>query len=397
MKNKLIPFFVLSIASLSVWEVIYTLDSISGNIYFWLSFLSKISLIYFSFRLISIHRIDNRFVRIVFILFILYELFIIFNGITFEYYELRELFAGNYILWPFLIPLFVFFDKDLSILRELLRWIFYTGLGFLFASAIFPSLIFSRVTAEIFIALSAGCGFLLLNSSFLKNKTVNWVFIIILVSLISLVYLARRNGIVTFMGFIIASYLLNAGNQRVVLYRVMPLLGITLGFVFLYYDSYSMVLVDNLIGRFDVDTRTGLFNMFFDGMRNNMLFGKGMNATYFAPTGGFEIDGVFFPLEEYRRIIENGYLQLLLSGGIVHIILFFLVLAPAAVLGIFRSNNRFAKASGIIVLLWLLDMFIYGLPRLSLHYILVWICAGICYNDLIRLKSDKEIMDKLAF
>jgi hypothetical protein len=120
-----------------------------------------------------------------------------------------------------------------------------------------------------------------------------------------------------------------------------------------------------------------------------MIFGKGMNGTYYFPVGG-EIpdENITFSEVDYRDIIEIGYLQLLLSGGIIHVVLLLMVLLPAAILGISRSLNLFSKACGLIILLWLVDMLIYGLPILSLHYIFVWICVGICYSPGIRNMSE---------
>jgi hypothetical protein len=92
-----------------------------------------------------------------------------------------------------------------------------------------------------------------------------------------------------------------------------------------------------------------------------------------------------------RNIIENGVLQLILNGGIIHVVLFFLVLIPASINGIFKSSNLFTKACGAFILLWLIDMFVYGLPAFGLHYILVWISVGICYKSSIRTKTDDEI------
>jgi hypothetical protein len=104
-----------------------------------------------------------------------------------------------------------------------------------------------------------------------------------------------------------------------------------------------------------------------------------------------EIDGEIYQAVQYRNLIENGYLQLLLTGGIIHIILFLLVLLPAAIKGIFMSSNQFTKACGVVIFLRLLDMFFYGLPSFTLAYILVWICVGVCYKTSIRRMTNDEI------
>jgi O-antigen ligase len=126
-------------------------------------------------------------------------------------------------------------------------------------------------------------------------------------------------------------------------------------------------------------------------MKDYMIIGKGMNGEYYFPMQEQVMEDVTETAVVYRRIIENGYLQLLLTGGIVHIVLFVLILLPASLLGMFQSSNQFTKACGAAIFLWILDMLIYGLPRLSLHYILVWICVGICYKQTMRSMTNSEI------
>ena len=143
--------------------------------------------------------------------------------------------------------------------------------------------------------------------------------------------------------------------------------------------------------RLSEDTRSGVYERFFYYMKDHMIFGNGMNGTYYCPLWEAEIDGAFFGAVQYRNLIENGYYQLLLTGGIVHIVLYVLVLLPAAVKGMFASSNQFTKACGIMVFLQLIDMFVYGLPTLTLDYILVWICVGVCYKASIRNMTNDEI------
>jgi len=107
-------------------------------------------------------------------------------------------------------------------------------------------------------------------------------------------------------------------------------------------------------------------------MNDNLILGKGMNGTYYYPfEGETEVDGVIFGEVEYRNVIENGYLQLMLSGGVMHVVLFLLLCIPAIYKGIFRSSNQFSKACAIFIFLKLINMLIYGLPMLTVHYILI--------------------------
>jgi hypothetical protein len=324
----------------------------------------------------------------------LYQLIIVARGWSFSYESIKYSIESGPILWPYLIPLFIFFRKKTETIGLLLKWIYFTGLAFLLIGFVFHTLLITRTTSEIIKELAIPCGFLLLNAGIVKERKVNISFIVLLISLFSLVYLARRSASASILGFIIAGYVFSLINKsRPVLFRSFPVIIICFIFFFLYSRDLTSELTLNMKLRFREDTRSGLFESFFLQMKDNMVLGKGMNGTYyFYLKGGLMEDGVtVYAASEHRTLIENGYLQLLLKGGIVEIFLFLTVLLPAALIGIFRSKNILSRASGVLVLLWLIDMIVYGVPTYSMHYILVWICAGICYNSSLRIKNDDEI------
>jgi len=304
---------------------------------------------------------------------------------------------AEYVFWPFLIPVFVFFNKDLANFGYLFKWIYYSGLFFLLVMLAVPTLVLKRATAETFISILVPCGFLLLNASYLKNRKTNIAFIIISISLLSLTYLARRSGAVTLAGFIFASYFLNLINKsQAKIFKYFPIIIIIACFVLFSstFEHSKDVLLNRMTNRISEDTRTGVFERFFYYLKDDMTFGNGMNGTYYCPMIDSELDGATFGAVEYRNIIENGYLQLLLTGGIVHIVLFLLILMPAAFLGLFMSSNQFAKACGMLIFLRLIYMFLFGLPVINLAYILVWISVGVCYKRSIRRMTNDEVKDE---
>jgi hypothetical protein len=394
MSEKRIALFILSLSSILVWAILHKTTIIGGKTQTILIVLSLIPFVFSSIKLLNDFKFEESYFKFIFSIFLFYELTIILRGWSFSYEDIKSFIQEETIFWPFIIPLFIFYDKNIVSFSLFFKWIFYSGIFFLAIALIFPSLIFTRSTAETYIGLFVPCGFLLLNAAYLDNKKVNISFLIILISIISLTYLARRSGLLTLLGFVISAYFLNImSRSKSKLFRYFPLIIIIGAFILFnqYFENSREVFFDKMESRIYEDTRSGVFKMFFDDLSNNMIFGKGMNATYYSPVWGTEIDGVFYGEVEYRHIIENGYLQLLLTGGIVHILLFLLVLLPAAIKGIFTSSNQFTKACGIVILLWLIDMFLYGLPSLTLPYILVWICVGVCYKSSIRKMTNEEI------
>jgi len=387
-------FLVTSISSLTAWNLLEYFKEFDANTIFAFRFISICFFLYSSYKLLIDFKFESKYFKNIFYLFILYECITVIRVWPFSFDELINLFQAPYIFWPFVIPLFVFFDKRIPTLLLLTKWIYRLGLFFLLLVVVYPSLLLDRILAQNVIATFAyGCGFLLLIANYLSNKKVNISFLVIFLGAISLTYLARRNGMFTLGAFIISGYFLNALNKsRTAFFRVFPLIigiGVLLFFIF---DNFSSALTKELEQRITKDSRSEIFKMYFLEINNFMVFGKGMNGTYYFPSGVND-DGSIIDVDE-RNVVENGYLQLMLSGGIVHIVLFLLVMLPAAINGIFKSSNQFTKACSVMILLWLLDMIIFGLPGLSLHYVLVWICVGICYKPSIRNKKDHELKAK---
>ena len=95
-----------------------------------------------------------------------------------------------------------------------------------------------------------------------------------------------------------------------------------------------------------------------------------------------------------RNVIETGYLQLILSGGVINLFFFLFFLTYSAILGFFRSNNVLCKAMSFYLLYHIIYLYPYGLPSFSLEYLIVWIFILYCNSREWREKSDDEI--KLA-
>jgi hypothetical protein len=391
--EKRVAIIVLSISSLIIFNILSTLGIIYGVTETGLVLISLIFFVFSTYTLINDFKFGSKYFKSIFSLFLLYEVIIIARGWTFLYEDIKLYLQSGFIFWPFLIPIFVFFDKSLIILGFLMKWIFYICLVYLVIIIFQPNLLLDRRTVESLGTLVATSGFLWLNANYLSNRKTNIVFIVLAVTLLSLTYLARRNGMVTFLGLILAGYFLNILNKtKILIFRIFPLILFFAVIFFFTLSNFAGLLTKQLDERLKEDTRTELFEGFLFDMRDDWVFGKGLNGTYYYPMPETEItENMIFPETVNRNIIENGYLQLFLTGGIVHVILFLLILIPAAINGILRSSNQLAKACGVIIFLRLIDMFIAGLPSLSVTYIITWISIGICYNQGMLNRSESEI------
>lgn len=394
MTEKRIALFVISVSSILIWDLLTKMGILGGKMETILIVLSLIPFVYSSIKLLNDFKFENSYFKFIFTLFLCYQLVLVIRGWSFSYNDIKEFMQTGYVFWPFIIPLFIFFDKDIVSYGLLFKWIYYSGVFFLVICLLFPFLLLRRITAETFITLFIPCGFLLLNATYISNKKTNLSFFLIFISIISLTYLARRSALGTLLGFVVSAYFLNMiSKSKSKLFRYFPILIIVGVFLIFsqFFENSKEVLFNKMALRLSEDTRSGVFDRFFYFLKDNMVFGTGMNGTYYCPMWEGEIDGEIFGATQYRNLIENGYLQLILTGGIVHIVLFLLVLLPAAIRGIFMSSNQFSKACGIVIFLRLIDMLFYGLPTLTLSYILIWICVGICYKTSITRMTDDEM------
>jgi hypothetical protein len=160
---------------------------------------------------------------------------------------------------------------------------------------------------------------------------------------------------------------------------------VAFNFFLLYQDQ----LFIRIAGHLNENTREIVYDAFFNDMSTkDLIIGRGFLGEYYCP-------GVD-PLKDTRFLIESGYLQTILKGGIISLVLFLMIAFPAIYLGILKSKNILSKASGTIVLLWLIDMFPWGMPAINIRYILVWTCIGICYSKAVRSLTDAEIKASLS-
>jgi len=139
-----------------------------------------------------------------------------------------------------------------------------------------------------------------------------------------------------------------------------------------------------------VDTRKGLYADFLDDLKNEWLIGKGGAGKYSTPN--------FAPrYEEFggRNIIEIGFLQIILRGGFLYLILFLSIAVYAIYLGLKVSNNSFTKILSLLILGHLLLMLSARIPAIDGNWFLLWIMIGACLSNKIRILDDNRILRML--
>lgn len=112
------------------------------------------------------------------------------------------------------------------------------------------------------------------------------------------------------------------------------------------------------------------------------FIGKGVNGAYVV-NGGL------------RGTIEWGYWHLILKGGIFYLILYVYLLLKTFYLGFFKSNNVFSKAMAILCFMCAYSLIPFGLPMVTLDFVLVWHYVRLINTKQVRDMTDAEIIGYL--
>ena len=169
-----------------------------------------------------------------------------------------------------------------------------------------------------------------------------------------------------------------------------PLIIILIGFPIFSYIASGRATLATIE---TTDTRTFLYEEVIDDLKNSnsLWFGKGAmgkyHSAYFAQgvEGGDAAD---------RINVEVGVLSMLLKGGIVNLVLNFILLLYAIYYA-FKSNNKFTEYLAILVLCHFLSLFIANIPQYSIFSFTIWIAIGGCLSVAVRKPSDKMIANTI--
>jgi hypothetical protein len=310
--------------------------------------------------------------------------------------------AGNYInfklfisgqLLIFILPLIVFSEPNLVLLKKIFRMCYL--LAVIYVIITIPLL--GYFTKEIYnggesvgVLLAAGASILLLTQSYHSIKVRRVAIITFILVLLINLLLARRNQVLYF-GSIVFFYIMIhffAGTGFARRKRASFIVGflvasfLVASYVYVYQNKFSYFYERSQTG---MQSREYVINNFIEDYLahpDEFIMGRGMNGLV---AGGVNTD------TGKREGIENGYLLHLLKGGWVYLGLIILIILPAIYLGFFKSNNILSKAFAAILVTYLLDMIGFGIPELTMKYLMVWIGIGVCYSGRIRSYSDEYI------
>ena len=347
-------------------------------------------------------RIDNTYLRVLFTLYLIWIAFIVFRGFPSNYDQIKfmifDAWFGGIL---YLSPLFLLLPHKLFYIKKLFQAIIVLAVGFLFYNIFFLKDLLSQgenlsglIIVEYFSkTLAVPAFFLLMSYRYHSDRTKLFLILILLVTVFFALVRARR-GILFMCGlaalFAYLLYLSQTRNKYFIV--ILTIIGggtlLILGLEF--FTSNQIDIFDYITDRGLEDTRSTVELCFYQDLNfKDWIMGKGMVGEYFCP--GIDPDD----MTGYRRTIETDYLQMVLKGGLVSVIIFLLITIPAMLKGFFFSKNLLSKAAACWIIWVLFNMYPATVNTFTLQYILLWIAVAICYSPSIRNMAEEDLTNYL--
>lgn len=195
---------------------------------------------------------------------------------------------------------------------------------------------------------------------------------------------ARRNVsfsllLYAFIAYMFVSYSsLKKNMAKFILIALFSIL--TLLILMLNIDSLASGIFSNMAGRLKDDSRSGVTELFFADFAtspvSDWIFGRGMDGGYYQVETNEETGEI----SDNRQIIETGYLQLMLKGGMIYDVVIILFMFTAIVSG-FKRHNKIISYITVILMTYFIDLYTTNpVCSFSVRSILFWFCISILLN-----------------
>jgi len=398
-----ISIFFLAMIGLSFGYVMALTTFSLTFVYQGIELLSYLLLIISLTGLIKVNS-KMSYARVFGLVYLLWQFVILIRGdySDMDYFHFKQLlFDLNYGGMIFFIPLLLFIDFNLFLVKRMFETVVVLGIIYLVLVVLNSSVLFnsdlqdlvSLGTSEMYYKYFAlGIGILVFNFNLLSNRVKILVLGVLMLMLVVAIFRARRGmlfmtALISFCGGF--NYFLTSKRKfNIIFYVLYSVVGL---FLLLFYtidvDFQNISFFKNISERGLEDTRSYVEGCFYNDMStSDWIFGKGYNGGYKCPG----IDAAIFK-DNIRRVIETDYLQLIMTGGFINMFLLFLVMVPAIVLGLFFSKNNLVKTFAVLILLWLVFLYPANVYSVNVFHVSVWFGAGICYCRPMRMLSNKLV------
>lgn len=344
-------------------------------------------------------------IKLLYYAFIVWSAFTIIRSHSLRLVDLRDIWGIPNYGWAYYLPIIMPMGSIIifwSIIFNIFKYSLPIGL-------IATIMLFMLFNIPTNLNLLNGSLFLLLFYNFtnIKKSLVKYLlfpsYLLVVISYINI--LSRTMALIAVMYFICASIIYISYNKsNIINILVFIIMIATINFMLLLITLYGTnTKPSELLNKFNiaefiekipknsrVNDKHNMYDEFFSSLTfKEIIIGKGVLGEYYGHIGSktrYSID---------RRNVECGYLQIILKGGVVLLILFLSISIVSMYYGFFNSNNLFIKSCALVILMRLIEMFPYGLPTANLYYLIFWMSIGACLSDRLRNYRNDEIIKYL--
>lgn len=413
MKTKSNSYYIQIIYSLLIGFITLRcfLNGVSTTVTRILELIMLSLIIYYYIKCKPSIKFTGKFINIILIVLFIWSFFIIWRGnwsvgIKQAIFNIIDLRGVSLYLLPFLL----FLPYDIQSIKKIFYVFFYSSL-LSFPLWLINIDLLNQAGSEtafkaegIAIYLPFLAAFLMMYSpsfNWKKNIIIKIVFVIYLMLML---LNARRNVCFSLLCYGLIAYYIHFHfiNKRHMLYNIILLLFATLTVLLLInnVDDIKKGSLSYMSNRINQDTRSEVEALFIYDFNKSpitdWIFGRGMHGTYYQE----RINSQTNLLETDRSAIETGYLDIILKGGIIYVLLIIIILVTAIWKGL-RSGKMLGVSCGLFLTTYMIDLYsTCPISIFSIRAILFWFCISICYRKeryigvkIIRRLKNKWFID----
>lgn len=346
-------------------------------------------------RKLSVLDKDFQFALKCFMAWIYLMMFRFFEG---DVLHFHRLFFSSVGFLCYVSPFIVYLDIDERRLKELAKWaminiVLYCGVVYSFRSLFLVTSaqeLWSQFDEEMYwYYLNIGqlisfayvyIGLFVIHGK-MNYKTFLFIALTTIIGVVIPLLLGRRSACVMVLMFVLLYFVLKFRTSLSWILFLFVIIG-GLYNLYLTYEAEIEQLLPILFNRLTDDTRTWAEQELYKDFDNDywsILFGRGILGMYYSPTYG------------PRTLIETGWLQMILKGGVVFLFLYLYILLSSFIKGFFCSRNRLINAMALYVFANILFLYPAGYLSTDLRMICLWICVGCCSCKALRKSKTFDV------
>ena len=338
---------------------------------------------------------DTKFVLAGMIMWIVLMMLRFYEG---DIRHFHRLFFSSYGFLCYISPFIVYLDIDSEKLKQLAKWGVINIIAYCCVVYYFRDIFMVETAQELWTQFEEDEYYNYLNIGQLISfsyvyiglfviygkmyyKTFIFVLFATIIGIIVPLLLGRRSACAMVLIFVLLYFVLKLrSNFSWILISLMIFWGLYT--LYITYIVEIEQLFPILFDRLTDDTRTWAEQELYRDFENDywsILFGRGILGMYHSPTYG------------PRTLIETGWLQMILKGGIVFLSLYLYILISSFIKGFFYSKNRLVNAMSLYIFANVLFLYPAGYLSTDLRMICLWICVGCCSCSSLRKSKTFDV------